>query len=459
MTRSGPRALEVRARRHGRRGLAHPGARARSASRPPSPRRRDRRRAGRRRRARRRRGSRGAHRLGITEQELAQQGLRITTTLDPRRQRQAVDAVHDALAGQPANLRSAMVAIDPQTGGILAYYGGENGARPRLRAGRAARGLHVQAVRRARRPAGEPAGRARHHVRGRVRARPAQRRGRELHALRPEAGDDALQQRGVQLPREAGRRPGRRRRRPRRGRHHAARRPDEIALGNKEISARRPRLGLRDDRRRRRLAPPHLVASVVDDRRARALPGRPAASGGSPSRSPATSPRRCSRSPPATGWRCPADGRSRPAPAPCIGRRGPAQRRLDGRLHALGLAAGVAGHRPQRARSAPPRAGRSPARTCPATRGTDFMTDATAGRPDGRVRPGPTPTGAPPSDLPPDLDPPREPAGRPDRLRGRTAHSRPPGRTPTTPTRPTRPTRRNRRRAHGRPRTPRRRVG
>jgi peptidoglycan glycosyltransferase len=65
--------------------------------------------------------------LGITEQDVAQQGLRITTTIDPTRQRQAIDAVHDSLAGQPANLRSALVAIDPQTGGILAYYGGDNG--------------------------------------------------------------------------------------------------------------------------------------------------------------------------------------------------------------------------------------------------------------------------------------------------------------------------------------------
>ncbi len=65
--------------------------------------------------------------LGITEQDVAQEGLRITTTIDPVRQRQAVDAVHDALAGQPGNLRSALVAIDPQTGGVLAYYGGDNG--------------------------------------------------------------------------------------------------------------------------------------------------------------------------------------------------------------------------------------------------------------------------------------------------------------------------------------------
>jgi membrane peptidoglycan carboxypeptidase len=38
-----------------------------------------------------------------------------------------VDAVHTALAGQPAELRTALVAIDPQTGAVLAYYGGDNG--------------------------------------------------------------------------------------------------------------------------------------------------------------------------------------------------------------------------------------------------------------------------------------------------------------------------------------------
>jgi membrane peptidoglycan carboxypeptidase len=65
--------------------------------------------------------------LGITELDLAQQGLRITTTIDPVRQREAVDATHDALTGQPVNLRSAVVAIDPGTGGVLAYYGGDNG--------------------------------------------------------------------------------------------------------------------------------------------------------------------------------------------------------------------------------------------------------------------------------------------------------------------------------------------
>jgi membrane peptidoglycan carboxypeptidase len=65
--------------------------------------------------------------LGISEEDLAQEGLRITTTIDPRRQQQAVAAAHDVLDGQPVNLRSAMVAIDPQSGGLLAYYGGDNG--------------------------------------------------------------------------------------------------------------------------------------------------------------------------------------------------------------------------------------------------------------------------------------------------------------------------------------------
>jgi peptidoglycan glycosyltransferase len=65
--------------------------------------------------------------LGITEQHIAQEGLRITTTIDPDRQELAVEAAHAALDRQPVNLRTAMVAIDPETGGVLAYYGGDNG--------------------------------------------------------------------------------------------------------------------------------------------------------------------------------------------------------------------------------------------------------------------------------------------------------------------------------------------
>jgi peptidoglycan glycosyltransferase len=68
--------------------------------------------------------------LGISERDLAGGGLQVTTTLDPRRQRQALQATRgtrDEPAGSP---RSAMVAIDPGTGGVLAYYGGDNGRGP-----------------------------------------------------------------------------------------------------------------------------------------------------------------------------------------------------------------------------------------------------------------------------------------------------------------------------------------
>ncbi|MHA6794945.1 transglycosylase domain-containing protein [Pseudonocardia bannensis] len=78
--------------------------------------------------------------LGISDQELGQEGLRISTTINPEQQQKAVDAAREALEGQPANLRTAIVAIDPATGGIRAYYGGDNGvgldyARVRKQAG------------------------------------------------------------------------------------------------------------------------------------------------------------------------------------------------------------------------------------------------------------------------------------------------------------------------------------
>jgi len=64
---------------------------------------------------------------GISEQEFNEEGLRVTATIDPTIQQRAVEAARKALVGQPTNLRGALVSIDPQTGGILAYYGGDNG--------------------------------------------------------------------------------------------------------------------------------------------------------------------------------------------------------------------------------------------------------------------------------------------------------------------------------------------
>ncbi len=65
--------------------------------------------------------------LGISEQEINTQGLTVTTTIDPRAQQEAGDAIAKVMEGQPGNLRSSLVSVDPKTGAVLAYYGGEDG--------------------------------------------------------------------------------------------------------------------------------------------------------------------------------------------------------------------------------------------------------------------------------------------------------------------------------------------
>ena len=91
--------------------------------------------------------------LGISDRELNRGGLRVVTTLDPHRQRLAVDAARGPLNGRSGNLRSAMVAIDPNTGEVLAYYGGDDG-RGRLAADASRRtdARRGRPPRRARRP-------------------------------------------------------------------------------------------------------------------------------------------------------------------------------------------------------------------------------------------------------------------------------------------------------------------
>ncbi len=64
---------------------------------------------------------------GVSDQEVNTEGLTITTTIEPAKQQDAIDAVHKAMEGQPGNLRSALVSVDPKTGAVLAYYGGDNG--------------------------------------------------------------------------------------------------------------------------------------------------------------------------------------------------------------------------------------------------------------------------------------------------------------------------------------------
>lgn len=63
-------------------------------------------------------------REGYSEQALTLGGYTITTTIDPNAQRMAEDAVRKVTQGQPENLRTSLVAVDPKTGGVRAYYGG-----------------------------------------------------------------------------------------------------------------------------------------------------------------------------------------------------------------------------------------------------------------------------------------------------------------------------------------------
>jgi membrane peptidoglycan carboxypeptidase len=63
----------------------------------------------------------------VTEDEFNTEGLTVTTTVDPARQQEAVEAVTEQLDGEDADLRSALVSIDPRTGSIQAYYGGSDG--------------------------------------------------------------------------------------------------------------------------------------------------------------------------------------------------------------------------------------------------------------------------------------------------------------------------------------------
>ncbi|WP_244967675.1 transglycosylase domain-containing protein [Tsukamurella tyrosinosolvens] len=64
---------------------------------------------------------------GIDESTLSTQGLKITTTIDQQAQSAAVKAAANMAENQPKDLRTAIVSVDPKTGGVLAYYGGSDG--------------------------------------------------------------------------------------------------------------------------------------------------------------------------------------------------------------------------------------------------------------------------------------------------------------------------------------------
>ncbi|RDI63085.1 membrane peptidoglycan carboxypeptidase [Nocardia pseudobrasiliensis] len=64
---------------------------------------------------------------GISDTQVNQEGLTITTTIDPTAQQAAVNAVKKNMDGEPDKLRTGVVSIDPKTGAVKAYYGGDNG--------------------------------------------------------------------------------------------------------------------------------------------------------------------------------------------------------------------------------------------------------------------------------------------------------------------------------------------
>ena len=64
---------------------------------------------------------------GISIEEVSERGLKIQTTIDKNAQSAALSAIHTEfsnLTAKQKNLKNALIAINPSTGGILAYYGG-----------------------------------------------------------------------------------------------------------------------------------------------------------------------------------------------------------------------------------------------------------------------------------------------------------------------------------------------
>jgi membrane peptidoglycan carboxypeptidase len=68
---------------------------------------------------------------GISEDEIYARGLTIRTTINKRAQRSAEQAIKQTFSGmtkqQRKTMKNAMVAVQPKTGAVLAYYGGPDG--------------------------------------------------------------------------------------------------------------------------------------------------------------------------------------------------------------------------------------------------------------------------------------------------------------------------------------------
>jgi membrane peptidoglycan carboxypeptidase len=62
---------------------------------------------------------------GYDQDRLHQGGFKITTTIDPKAQKMAEESVAEGMKGQTdESILNALVAVDPKTGGVVAYWGG-----------------------------------------------------------------------------------------------------------------------------------------------------------------------------------------------------------------------------------------------------------------------------------------------------------------------------------------------
>ena len=64
--------------------------------------------------------------LGITESDLTNRGLQITTTIDAASQANMERIARERLANLQEDARTGSVAVDPSTGAVRAYYGGDD---------------------------------------------------------------------------------------------------------------------------------------------------------------------------------------------------------------------------------------------------------------------------------------------------------------------------------------------
>jgi membrane peptidoglycan carboxypeptidase len=62
--------------------------------------------------------------IGWTKDKALKMGIIVHTTIDPKFQQAAEEAVNEVWEGQPAELKTSMSGIDPATGAVLAYWAG-----------------------------------------------------------------------------------------------------------------------------------------------------------------------------------------------------------------------------------------------------------------------------------------------------------------------------------------------